>query len=137
MPEFTNAQLIVILQKSARRINRKLCLTGTDNQIVIDTTTGDITPDNDEDLKDLVLLQAECLITQRSFTEFLSADSASAGVMVKDGEQTVDTRSGGSSRANLLGSDSPANPCAELAEGLNAEKLKRMMGPGGGGSLIY
>ena len=135
MPEFTDAQLIVILQKSARRINRKLCLTGTDDQIVVNTVSGDITPDND-DLKDLVLLQSECLISQRYFTEFLSSDSESAGVLVEDGEQKIDTRAGASAKASVLTSSGPMSPCAELATALNAEKVKRMMG-GDAGSVIW
>ena len=136
MPEFTDAQLIVILQKSARRINRKLCLTGTEDEIVVNTTTGDITP-NDNDLKDLVLLQSECLISQRYFTEFLSSDSATAGVLVEDGEQKIDTRSAGSARGQVFNSKGSAmSPCDELAEAINAEKLKRMMG-GDTGSVIW
>jgi hypothetical protein len=133
MPEFSDAQLIVILQKSARRINRKLCLTGTDEQIIVNTVTGDITPD-DDDLKDLVLLQAECLIAQRHFTDLLATDNEAAGVVIKDGEQTIDTTSGMSVKASLLNSDSPNSPCAELEEAIKSEKLNRV---GDNGSMVW
>lgn len=127
---FSDAQLVVILQKAARRINRLLCLTGTADEIVIDTTTGEITPD-DADLQDLVLLQSECMINQREYQEELA--TAAGGLRIVDGEQTVDTTSAGVARGTFF--DSAHNPCAELKDQITQEKLNR--GAGGGGKLVW
>lgn len=133
MPErYSDAQLIVFLQKAARRINRVLCLTGTDEEIVVNTSTGEITPD-DEDLKDLVLLQSECLISQTDYSNELS--DGSIGVMVNDGEQTVDTRNRAAARSAFF--DSPHSPCAQLESQLNIEKIKRLGNSSMGGNVIW
>lgn len=136
MPHFSDPVVIGILIKAARRINRKICLLGTDREITIDPSTGDmLTPDEEtnQDLYDLVLLQAECLISQREFqTELRNADG---GVLVRDGEQTVDTRSAGVARGTFF--NSPYSPCAELAEWIKIEKMKSLDAGGGAGKLVW
>jgi len=127
---FSDAQLIVILQKAARRINRVLCLTGTDSEIVVNTTTGDITPANG-DLHDVVLLQSECLISQLELVDEL-ADGA--GVSIKDGEQSVDTRGAGVARGTFFNSGN--SPCSELKIALRDMKLEGI-NPGGPGKLVW
>lgn len=135
MPAFSNQLLIDIVVKAARRINRKLCLFGTNEEVFIDESTGEISspdPDSDEGkaLYDLVLLQAECLISTREFqTELRDADG---GVMVRDGEQTVDTRAAGVARGTFYNSE--YSPCAELAEWIKIEKMRRA---GGLGKLVW
>lgn len=135
MPAFSTPLLIEIVIKAARRVNRKLCLFGTSDEIVIDPSTGEITapaselPDGQE-LYDLVLLQAECLITAREYqTELRNADG---GVLVRDGEQSVDTRAAGVARGTFY--NSPHSPCAELAEWIKIEKMRRA---GGEGKLVW
>ena len=122
MPNFSDTTLLAILKKAVRRINRKLALTGTAGEISIDNL-GCITPD-DEDLKDLVLLQAECMISQTEFQQDLRDNDA--GVLVKDGEQTVDTRNAGVARGTFF--DSPNSPCEELKACIAMEQLNRACG---------
>jgi hypothetical protein len=129
MPTFSDQLLVDILKKAARRINRKLNLTGTALEITIDDSGLMATPDpaDNQDLYDMVLLQAECLITQREYqTELRDADG---GVMIRDGEQTVDTRGTGVARGTFFNSD--YSPCAELKEAVLEMKLN---GPGGLGT---
>ena len=127
MPRFTDNQLVQILEKSVRRINRILCLTGTADELSVDLA-GCVSPAN-SDLDDLVLLQAECIIINIDInTDFnTAADGAGGGYLVKDGEQTFDTRGEVSSktgaRTNYL--NSKYNPCAELEREIVKEKLKR------------
>ena len=133
MPRLTDSQLLLIPQKAERRINRLLCLFGTSEEITV-LPDGCITP-QDGALEDLVLLQAECLVVQRDYIEFLSADSSSAGVLVKDGEQSIDTRSAGASRASAFSSS--LSPCEDLKTQIAQEKLNRLGGAGGPGKLIW
>lgn len=122
MAKYSDAFLLSILRKAARRVNRKLCLTGTDDEITVDAA-GCIQPD-DADLADIVLLQAECLITQTEFQQDLRDNDA--GVLVRDGEQTVDTRAAGVARGTFF--DSPNAPCEELKRCIATEKLNRSCG---------
>jgi len=122
MARYSDVQLLLILQKSARRINRELALFDTDDEIAIDDAGG-ITPD-DGTLYDLVLMQAECLTSKTDFESDLS--SGGAGIVAKDGEQTIDTRDAASARASFF--DSPNSPCADLKSALLKEKLNRIEG---------
>lgn len=131
MARFSDAQLIQVLQKSARRINRELCLIGTTDELSVDAS-GTISPD-DQALYDMVLLQAECMIMQIDMNnDFTSAaDGAGGGYYVRDGEQALDTRGEVASRAqartNYL--NSGYNPCAELQRAMLSEKLIRCGNP--------
>jgi len=122
MPRFTDAQLIQIMQKAARRVNRELCLFATTDEITI-SASGVISP-VDGTLEDLVLLQAECLLSQRDFS--LDLNSSQAGLMVKDGEQTLDNRAKGVVRGTFFNSE--FGPCAQYKEQIVIEKLKRTSG---------
>jgi len=123
---FSDAQLIIVLQKSARRVNRRLGLFGTDEEIVV-SSSGSITP-VDGTLEDLVLLQSECMIMNIDVNSAIS----NAGVVVKDGEQTVDSRNTTIARINYLNSD--ANPCAELERQIKIEQMNRA---GDSGKLVW
>lgn len=133
MPRLSDTQLIIILKKAARRINRLLCLFDTADEITV-ANDGCVTP-ADGALEDLVLLQAECMVAQRSYMEFISGDSSSAGVLVKDGEQSIDTRDAGSSIASAFSSS--LNPCEELKAQLAAEQMKRCGGADGPGKCVW
>ena len=130
MPLFSEPLLIQIVIKAARRVNRKLCLTGTALEITIDPGTGDmLTPDPDEnqDLYDIVLMQAECMVSQREYQSELRG--ADGGVVIRDGEQTVDTKSAGVARGTLF--NSGFSPCAELKMCMRDMKLRGLgSGPG-------
>ena len=120
---FGDATLIFILQKAGRRINRRLCLNGTSKEITVDGTTGEITP-VDGELQDLVLLQAECMVASREFQQELS--DGTAGLLVRDGEQTLDTRGIVVARGTFF--DSPYSPCAELIEAVKLYKISNSTG---------
>lgn len=135
MAVFSDQVLIDILIKAARRINRKLCLSNTADEVVIDAN-GDMTspdPDTNQDLYDMVLLQAECMISTREFQTDLR-DSA-GGVLVKDGEQVTDTRAAGVARGTFY--DSEYSPCGELASWISTEKMNRSGGGGGPGRMVW
>lgn len=117
MARFSDEQLIQILQKAARRVNRRLSLTDTVDAVVVDAS-GNITSPNNEDLVDIVLLQSECMILNIDTNN----DINNGGVLVVDGEQTLDTRIKSSSRVAYMGND--FNPCAELEKAINVELLK-------------
>lgn len=126
MARYSDPQLLAILRKAARRINRRMNLTNTSEEITV-LTDGSITPD-DDDLKDLVLLQAECLIASREFQDDLG--SGSVGVAITDGEQSVDTRQASVARGTFF--DSPHSPCSELDKAIMLELMKRT-----GGRMVW
>lgn len=124
-PRYTESQLVEVLQKAARRVNRSLSITGTSDELAVDAS-GNVTPDN-QDLQDILLLQAECMIMQidANYDYFGTGGNAGGGYAVRDGEQSLDTRDGAraSARANYM--NTPYNPCAELAKEILDEKLRR------------
>lgn len=131
---FSDSKLILILQKAARRINRKLTLTSTDSEVVIgasgNMTAPDPTVGTNAELYDIVLLQAECMVAQREYqTELRSGDG---GVRIKDGEQEIDTKSVGNARRGFYSSS--YSPCAELEKWIRIEKMNRI---GGNGKLVW
>ena len=128
MAKFSDIQLIQIVTKAARRVNRRLCLFGLAEQIVISSSTGEITSPDDGTFEDLVLLQAECLIASREFQTELSGGAG--GVLVKDGEQVLDNRASIVARGTFF--NSPHSPCAELDTAIVVTKLARSTG-----KLIY
>ena len=114
----SDAQYVQLIKKAARRINRELSLNGTTDEISIDATGEFISPDDDA-LRDLVILQVECLVNQREFNSELQ--NGTAGVMVNDGEQTVDTRQRASARSTQFNSDN--SPCSQIKAAIKIEKL--------------
>jgi hypothetical protein len=116
---YSDSTLQTVLEKSARRINRRLSLFDTDSQISIGAS-GAFTP-NDGSLQDIVLLQAECLLITSDFSSDLN--SGTAGVQVVDGEQSIDTRNKASARQSFF--DSKHGPCAELEKAIRNEELRR------------
>ncbi len=121
---FTDAQLVLMIEKAAKRVNRELCLTGTTNQISVDASGCMTTPPNEPDLEDLLLLATECLLSQRDFS--LDLNSSQIGLRVVDGEQALDNRGKGAARQSFF--DSPYGPCAEYRKQLEIEKYKRSEG---------
>ena len=133
-PTFNDTQLIVILQKAARRINRKLALTSTSLEVVISASGNMTDPDPalgaNAELYDIVLLQAECMVSQREYQSELR--SADGGIRIKDGEQEIDTKGVGGSRGTFY--NSSYSPCAELEKWIRIEKMNRI---GGNGKLVW
>lgn len=117
MARFSDAQLIQIMEKAARRINRRLSLFNTSEEIAVDAS-GCISPNNGV-FQDLVLLQAECMIAQVD----INSDIQNGGLEVVDGEQSIDISSRPTLRINYL--NSKYNPCEQLEEAIKDEQLKR------------
>lgn len=128
---FSNQQLIIILGKAAAIVSLDLCLSGT-NQITVDASGCVSNPANDPHINALVLMQAECLISQTDFASELS--SGALGLLIKDGEQTVDNRAKSVARGTFF--DSPFSPCAQYEKRIKLVKMDRL-GNGGGGKLVY
>ncbi len=126
---YTDFQLYQILGKATRRINRELRLAGTSDELSMDAS-GNLVQD-DDNAADLILLQSECMILQidqnHQFNGQAIGSSNGAGVFVRDGEQSLDTRGESAniatSRTSYLNGEN--NPCTELNKALMLEKLTR------------
>jgi hypothetical protein len=122
-PTYSDAQIIALLQKAARRLNREFSLTGAD-AIAVDGAGALTTSDPNERLHDLLLLQTECLMAKRDFNSELN--SGGAGLFVKDGEQVIDNRDSATSRQSFF--NGPNSPCEELKRAITAYKLENTDG---------
>ncbi|MHA2063195.1 MAG: hypothetical protein ACXABY_02320 [Candidatus Thorarchaeota archaeon] len=131
---FSNQQLILLLEKAARIVSSDLCLMGTD-QITVDASGCVDNPVSDPQIEALVLMQTECLISQRDFSLELSAGTI--GTLVKDGEQVMDTTKRAGARDSFF--NSPYSPCAQYEKRLALVKLCRLdnKDSAGGGRLIW
>jgi hypothetical protein len=107
---FTDAQIIQMAQKAARRLNRRLNLFGTSNEMSI-SNAGEMTPDNGS-LYDLILLQVECMILNREISDEFSSGGVGGGISIHDGEQSFDSKRSGNDRVSYL--ENKHGPCAEL-----------------------
>lgn len=120
---FTDDQISGILDKAARRVNRVMSL--TDEEAVI-LSSGEFTqPTETDELRDLVLLQAECMLVNRQAASDVMI-GGSAGIIVKDGEQSIDTTDQASAITDYF--DSKFNPCAELEQAYQIAMLNRNIG---------
>lgn len=120
---YSNSVLYTIIEKSARKINRELNLVQNEK---ITVQSGVITnPTTDDDIYDLVLMQAECLLIQKDANTGVGSGGGD-GVVVRDGEQTIDMKGRSDARNNYLAGD--FNPCKELRHALRDEKLRRSQG---------
>lgn len=111
---FTDAQIIQMAQKAARRLNRRLNLFGTTNEISI-SNAGEMNPDNGS-LYDLVLLQVECMILNREISDEFSSGGVGGGISITDGEQSFDSKRSGNDRVDYL--DNKHGPCSELEQAI-------------------
>ena len=122
MARYSDTQIIQLITKAARRVNRDLCLFGTADEIVINNAGELSQPANDDGkLEDMVLLSTECLVSQRDFSSDLN--DGGLGLRVTDGEQTLDAKSKAVARADFFNSD--FSPCAKYEKEVLQEKLKR------------
>jgi multidrug efflux pump subunit AcrA (membrane-fusion protein) len=119
----SDVQYAQLIGKAARRINRELSLLGTTDEISV-TNSGEFINPDDDALRDIVVLQVECFVSQRNFSSELS--SGTAGVRVVDGEQTIDTTSKAAAHKDYL--NSPNSPCGQLQKAIDIEKLNRNTG---------
>jgi len=135
MPRHTDAQIIAILHKAARRLNRRLNLTGTVCEIVVSSSGTMSSPTDEqcpgsEDLEDMLLLQAECLIASREYQQDISGEMG--GLLVVDGEQRLDERAQVLARGTFY--DSPYGPCKELEDAIKLDQIRRL---GLNGKLVW
>jgi len=106
------------VNKSIRRINRRLHFTGTTNEVTIDAS-GIITfPDNA--VADIMVLQMECLAVKTQ-----QGEAVSKGIRIKSGSDEVDTTAGFGGYQNAV-----KNVCGELQQAIKdylkeAEKDER------------
>lgn len=84
--EFTDVEFNDFVNKAVKRVNRKLCLTGTSDQMVFDEGTGIITPAPNDTKLDIIVLQIECFVVTRD-----RKTAVGKGIKVKDGETSIDT----------------------------------------------
>jgi hypothetical protein len=111
---FTDAQIIQMAQKAARRVNRRLSLFGSVLEISV-SNAGEFLPDNGS-LYDIVLLQVECMLLNREISDEFSSGGVGGGISIRDGEQSFDSKRSGNDRVDLL--DSDRGPCGELEEAI-------------------
>jgi hypothetical protein len=124
MARYSDIQLIQILQKAARRINARLKLFGSSDEVTVDAS-GNLSPD-DGTLTDLVLMQAECMLVSRDFNSDLN--NGSLGISITDGEQAINTVQAGTARGVFF--NSPFSPCAELDKRIKETLFERSAGYG-------
>lgn len=125
---YSNAQLVVFVQKAADIVSSDLCLTGA-NCITVDASGCVTNPVNDKEINMLVLMQAECLISQSDFNRDLEEDSI--GILIRDGEQLVNNRDKAGARAALF--DSSHGSCAQYDKRIQQIKLNRNLS----GKLVW
>ena len=107
--EFTDAEYNDFVNKAVKRINRRLCLTGTSSQMVFDTGTGIITPAPNDTFIDFLVMQIECFLVKRD-----RKTAVGKGIKVKDGETSIDTT------ASFKGFDDQiGNICGELSDAVD------------------
>lgn len=119
---FTDDQISDTLNKAARRVNRVLALTDGDAIVL---SSGVFTqPTETDELRDIVLLQAECMLMNRAATSDII--TGAAGVVVRDGEQQIDTTDRSAAVTDLF--TNKYNPCAELEQAYAVAMLNRSTG---------
>lgn len=88
--ELTTDQVRALVKKAILRINRKLTVAGISSTITLDADECKATISADADVvKDLVVLQTECIIATRNYME-----SVSKGIRIRSGTDEVDTTAG-------------------------------------------
>ena len=128
MPIFSNQHLVLLIENAADIVSSDLCLTGTDC-ITIDGSGCVTNPVDDKEIGALVLMQTECLIAQRDYNLDLAAGAI--GVVIKDGEQTVDTGGRATAREGFF--NSPHSPCGQYDKRIKQVKINRNLG----GKLVW
>jgi hypothetical protein len=102
--ELTEENLRAFVHKAVTRLNRRLELADLDTVLSVDDDCNINFPD--KALRDLIILQAECLIVKRSQME-----AVNKGIRIRSGTDEVDTTAGFSGYENVTKS-----VCEELDE---------------------
>ena len=122
--DYTQAEYEMFVEKALNRINRRLRLIGTDNEMSFNTNTGLIDPDPDAAVYDLILMQIECMIVKRG-----RRIAIGKGIRVKDGETEIDTTAGFRGYNDLVN-----DICGELDDAIEDYLAN---GAGDGGAYQY
>jgi hypothetical protein len=85
--ELTEENLRAFVHKAVNRLNRRLELVGLTTTLSVDSDCNINFPDNA--LRDLIVLQAECLIAKRTQME-----AVNKGIRIRSGTDEVDTTAG-------------------------------------------
>lgn len=101
---YSDSQMITFLIKAITRINRKLQLTGTTSEMSYNVLSGAITPEPNDDLFDLIMMQSECLVVKSR-----NSSAIGKGIRVRDDDTEIDTTAGFSGHMNLV-----KDVCGEL-----------------------
>jgi hypothetical protein len=102
--ELTDDQIRMFVHKAVVRLNRRLDAAGLSTVLAVDSNCNISFPD--ETLRDLVVLQAECLIAKRGHME-----AVQKGIRIKSGSDEVDTTAGFNGHQSVV-----TNVCDELDE---------------------
>lgn len=84
--EYTSAEYNSFIDKAVKRVNRRLCFTGTSNRMTFNADTGLITPTPNDTVLDILILQIECFVVTLD-----RKTAVGKGIRVKDGETEIDT----------------------------------------------
>jgi hypothetical protein len=86
--EYTVAQYRRFIEKTLRRLNRRLRFTSSTTPAALsyDADTDIITPTPTDTIMDLIILQMECLVSKER-----RRDAVGKGIKVKDGDTAIDT----------------------------------------------
>jgi hypothetical protein len=124
--EFTDAQIVIFIEKALTRLNRRLNFTGTVSELSFSSSTGLITPTPSESIHDLILLQTECLIVKTR-----QATAVNKGIRVRDGDSMIDTTAGFRGHGDVVSS-----VCDELEEAIKTF-LRDVEGAQKHGDLVW
>ena len=125
--EFTTSNYRRLIQKSLRRLNRRLRFTGTSDAMSYTSSTNSIAPALTDTLRDILVLQVECLISKER-----RRDAVGKGIKVKDGDTQIDTT------ASFRGHDSVVSDfCGDLDEAIKDYLLHEVDSPADHAEVIW
>lgn len=125
--EYTNDQYVRLLNKSLKRLNRKLLYTGTTDALSYSSSTKKVSPDPDNSIYDLIILQMECLISKER-----RRDAVGKGIRVKDGDTEIDTTASFAGHSAVV-----QDYCGELDQAVKEYKLYNIDGPEDNADIIW
>lgn len=116
--KINDAQLRIEIRKSIKRLNFKLCLTGTPNEVSFADLNNN--ENVDQDFLSLLVAQTECLIQKRFYSQ-----ESGKGIKVKQSFVTFDNTAGLSGRSKLA--IGPGSVCDQLEKDILTFNIKGAM----------
>jgi len=124
---FTGAQYIRFIQKTLRRLNRKLRYVGTSDALSYSSSTHNISPALNDNIRDLIILQIECMISKER-----RRDAVGKGIRVKDGDTEIDTTASFGGHSAVV-----QDYCGELKEALDDFILHNIDSPADNADVVW